>query len=96
MCPIPPGITEVEEMSRKDRIEKILRKHLSVTHLEVLDDSGRHANHAGNPGGKETHLKLVIEAEELKNLSPVQRHRVIHKLLKEEFETGLHALSIST
>lgn len=81
-------------MDRKENIQtklSVLNPHF----LEIVDESALHAGHAGNPNGNaESHFAIKIAAEELKNLSFVKQHRIINNLLKEEFNSGLHALSI--
>ena len=82
-------------MNRKENIQtklSVLNPHF----LEIVDESTLHAGHAGNPNGNaESHFAIKIAAKELDNLSLVKQHRIINNLLKEEFDNGLHALSIS-
>lgn len=81
-------------MSRKSSIEKKLSV-LSPHMLNVINESAKHAGHSGNPdGGDDTHFTIIISADELDSLSKVGQHRIINNLLKDEFDTGLHALSI--
>lgn len=64
--------------------------------LEIVDESARHVGHAGNQNiHEESHFAIKIATKELDNLSLVKQHRVINDLLKEEFNNGLHALSIN-
>ncbi|WP_133138981.1 BolA family protein [Legionella genomosp. 1] len=77
-------------MNRKTRIESILNRELPVYLMEVLDESSQH--HV--PEGAETHFKLVLVSDSFKGQSRVARHRLINKLLAEEFSQGLHALSM--
>jgi BolA protein len=62
--------------------------------LEVVDDSGRHAGHAGAREGGESHFSVVIVSSAFQGLSRVERQRRGNAALKEAFEGGLHALSI--
>ena len=63
--------------------------------LEITDDSHHHAGHAGNPSGdEESHFAIKIAAKELEGLSMIKQHRIINNILKDEFDNGLHALSI--
>lgn len=81
-------------MSRKETIETKLSV-LNLHFLEVIDESSLHAGHIGNPNGNaESHFAIEINAKELDGLSPIKQHRTINKLLKDEFASGLHALSI--
>jgi len=62
--------------------------------LEVVDDSARHAGHAGARKGGETHFNLVIVTPAFAGLSMVQRQRLIYTLLADELEGRVHALSV--
>lgn len=75
----------------------ILNNAFAPTHLEIEDESGRHAGHAGRnnlPNG-ETHYHITMSANTLKGQSRVARARAVHEALAEEFKTGLHALSLT-
>lgn len=41
-----------------------------------------------------THFNLRVVSKDFEGKSMVKRHRLTYDLLKEELETGLHALSI--
>lgn len=53
-----------------------------------------HAGHAGERPGGETHYHLVMHADGFEGLSRVARQRLVYDALREEFDTGLHALSL--
>ncbi|MBL8542218.1 MAG: BolA family transcriptional regulator [Hyphomonadaceae bacterium] len=62
--------------------------------LELEDESARHAGHAGARPGGETHYRLRMVAQAFDGLSRVARQRLVYGALREEFDTGLHALSL--
>jgi BolA protein len=62
--------------------------------LEIVDDSARHAGHAGSRPGGETHFNLVIVAAAFEGLGRVERQRRINRVLAEELAGPVHALSI--
>ena len=62
--------------------------------LEIVDDSARHAGHAGSRPGGETHFHLVIVAAAFEGLSRVERQRRINRVLAEELAGPVHALSV--
>ena len=62
--------------------------------LEVVDESDRHAGHAGASPAGETHFRVAIVAAAFEGMNRVSRHRAVTSALATEFETGLHALSI--
>jgi len=71
-----------------------LTEALAPTFLEVVDDSSRHAGHAGAQPGGETHFNLVIEAAAFEGLSKVARQRIVYRILSDELASTLHALSV--
>lgn len=81
-------------MNRKNRIESKLQAALNPIDLQIFDESHKHAGHEGMQPEGESHYRLFIISPAFKALSRVARQRKIYALLQEEFETGLHALSI--
>ena len=77
-------------MSRSQRIYDALSHALTPATLIIEDESSQH--HV--PVGSETHFKLIIVATSFEALNRVERHRKVTSLLKDEFVTGLHALSL--
>ena len=75
-------------------IEKKLAEAFQPTRLEVVDDSARHAGHAGAQPGGESHFNVVIVAPSFEGQSRIQRQRSIHTALSEELAGPVHALSI--
>ncbi len=85
---MPAGVAP----SRKERIDGALRDQLNVNHLEIINESAQHAGHYSGDG--ETHWRLFLVSTDFEGLSRLQRHQKINELLKEEFERGLHALTL--
>ncbi len=81
-------------MIRSERIHNTLTKTFAPSDLEVVDDSHKHAGHAGAQPGGETHYTVHIVSAAFEGLSRVAMQRAVMEALKPEFETGLHALSI--
>ena len=81
-------------MIRSERIRDILTETFSPSALEVIDDSHKHAGHAGASPEGETHYTIKITSPNFAGQSRVTTQRAILAALKPEFETGLHALSI--
>ena len=61
--------------------------------LEVVDDSARHAGHAGARDGR-GHFNVDIVSDAFAGLSPIARHRAVYAALGEMMTTDIHALSI--
>jgi BolA family transcriptional regulator, general stress-responsive regulator len=79
---------------RAARIEAALRGAFAPTALEIVDESARHAGHAGARPEGETHYAVRIEAPAFAGMGRVERSRAVHAVLAEEFAQGLHALSL--
>ncbi|MDA0367091.1 MAG: BolA family transcriptional regulator [Proteobacteria bacterium] len=62
--------------------------------VDLIDESASHHGHAGWREGGETHFSLTIVAAGFVGKTRVQRQRMVLGALKEEFEAGLHALTI--
>lgn len=76
-------------MTRHQRIHDILTTKLSSSTLLIEDESHKHQR-----PGVETHFKIIMVSSRFKALTRIARHRLINELLKDEFTTGLHALSL--
>jgi len=81
-------------MGTVERIRNDLTTALQPSRLEVIDESGLHAGHAGAVPGKTTHVRVVVEAEAFRGKSRIDSHRMVNELLKSEIAAGLHALAI--
>lgn len=81
-------------MSVRDAIVEKLSVKFAPTHLEVIDESARHAGHAGARPEGESHFRIRVASERLKGLTRVAQHREINAALAAEFAAGLHALAI--
>ncbi|KGP62738.1 regulator of murein genes BolA [Legionella norrlandica] len=77
-------------MSRKQRIEEKLISELSPVFLTVEDESINH--HV--PKDAETHFRIIAVSKCFNDLTRVNRHKLVNRLMKEEFNLGLHALSM--
>ncbi|MEL7540815.1 MAG: BolA family protein [Pseudomonadota bacterium] len=71
-----------------------LTKVFAPSALDVIDDSHKHAGHAGAQPEGETHYTVKIVSTAFEGLSRVAVQRAVMDALKEEFDSGLHALSI--
>ncbi|HME26541.1 MAG TPA: BolA family protein [Acetobacteraceae bacterium] len=80
--------------SRAARLEAVLTQAFSPVLLRVVDDSARHAGHAGAQPGGETHYNVLLVSEVFRGMGRVARSRVVHDALAAEFAGGMHALSL--
>jgi stress-induced morphogen len=76
----------------KQRIEDKLTNKLAPQTLIVENESKNHSV----PKGSETHFKVTVVSAAFKGLGRVERHRLVHEILKEELAGGVHALTITS
>lgn len=81
-------------MRMQDTITRKLSDAFAPQRLDVVDDSARHAGHAGHRPEGETHFNVHIVSQAFKGKSRIERHRMIHAVLAEELKTTVHALAI--
>ena len=81
-------------MNRKGRIINILSNYFTDSAIEVIDNSIEHSGHNSFDGKQESHFKIFFKSNCRNSLSRLEIHRKINYLLKDEFNTGLHALEI--
>ncbi|WP_115046530.1 BolA family protein [Xanthomonas arboricola] len=80
-------------MSRVERIRAALQSALAPTELEVVDDSHRHAGHAGARDGR-GHFNVRVVSAAFAGKPPLARHRAVYAAVGEMMQTDIHALSI--
>ena len=78
----------------RDRIIAKLTAKFSPQKLEVIDDSARHAGHAGADPRGESHFRVLIISEAFTKMPRVERHRMVFMALERELTDRIHALEI--
>lgn len=81
-------------MSVARQIEMFLTEQLAPARLEIIDDSAKHAGHAGASPAGESHFTVRIVSEAFAGKNAVARHRMVYAALKPLLDAGLHALAI--
>lgn len=84
-----------------DTIKAKLIKSFNPSHLDVIDESYKHAGHAGaaahaadNPNSGESHFHVVITSEAFDGMSRLARHRAVMDALGDLMQSKVHALSV--
>ena len=62
--------------------------------LDIVDDSAKHAGHAGAAIGG-GHYELTIVSKQFAGKPQVARHRLIYQALGDMMQRQIHALSIT-
>jgi BolA protein len=83
-------------MKFENRIRDKLTRALAPERLEIVNDSHKHAGHAGDNGTGESHFAVGIVSAAFAGKSRVERHRMVNAALAEELRDGVHALALKT
>ncbi len=81
-------------------IKEKLTKNFNPVHLEVIDESSKHAGHTGaaqhaeKHGSGESHFHVVIVSESFEGMGLLARHRAVMDVLANEMNEKVHALSL--
>lgn len=79
--------------TRTDLIRERLTAALSPRQVEIVDESHKHAGHAGARSGG-GHFAVTIVADAFAGKSLLQRHRMVYDALGDAMHTEIHALSL--
>ena len=78
---------------RHERLTQRLQQGLEPDHLEVIDDSHRHAGHAGAADGR-GHFTVLVVSQRFEGLGTLKRHKLVYEVVGDMMTTDIHALSI--
>jgi len=79
-----------------DSIRRKLTEGLRASRLDIVDDSHRHAGHAGARLEGESHFTVTVVSSAFAGQSRVARQRLVYGLLATDLATDVHALSLVT
>lgn len=74
------------------QLRMALEQALAPHSLEIIDDSARHAGHAGARSGG--HFRVTLVAEAFRGRSRLERHRLVYQAVAPLMQGGVHALNI--
>jgi BolA protein len=77
-----------------ESLQRKLTAAFAPDHLEIDDDSARHAGHAGSRPGGESHFNVVIRSAAFEGVGRVARQRMVYAALADELAGPVHALSV--
>ena len=83
-------------MTVAETIAKKLTDRFAPARLDIVDDSARHAGHAGARPGGETHFTVTVVSAAFAGLGRVARQRLVYETLAAELTGGVHALALRT
>ena len=82
-------------MTTAELIEERLAARFAPVHLEIHDESARHAGHPGAASGG-GHFRLVLVARAFEGLSRIEQQRLVHAALADLMRERIHALTMRT
>ncbi len=74
-------------------IRRSLEAAFAPEELEIVDDSRRHAGHAGARDGR-GHFQVRILSRQFSGKRTVERHRMVYAALGSLMQTDIHALGL--
>jgi BolA protein len=77
-------------------IRSRLTEALAPQQLDIIDESHRHAGHAGAREGGESHFRVEIVSAAFSGLNRVARQRLVYAALAAELKSDIHALALKT
>lgn len=80
-------------MNIENEIEDRLTRAFLPTALQVVNESHRHAGHAGDDGSGESHFAILIRAKSLAAMTRVARHRAVQAALGD-LNQRVHAIAL--
>ena len=79
-------------MEIENIITKKIKEKIDPFYFKLINFSEQHRNHKSNDRGDNSHIKLIIAAEDFNNKNKISRERIIHQILNEELRHHIHAL----
>jgi len=81
-------------MERTAMIRERLTRALQPLELEIIDESAKHAGHAGAASGG-GHFIVSIVSPVFEDKTLIQRHRLVYDAVGDIMHSEIHALSIN-
>lgn len=78
---------------RENMIRERLTEVFTPQLLNIIDESHKHAGHAGARGGG-GHFVVEIVSDAFQDKTLIQRHRLVYDAMGDAMQSEIHALSI--
>ena len=79
-------------MNISEKISHLIEQEIDVNKIQIMDESYKHANHQKDTKGG--HFKLFIVSDVFIDMSLLDRHKLIYKILDKMMKVEIHALSM--
>ena len=84
-------------MKIDDKILENLKRNFPHANIELINESYKHAGHAGDNGTGQTHYKVEVISDVFEGLSRLASQKMVMTVLKPLMgDGGIHALSLKT
>lgn len=83
-------------MKVAEAIRTKLTDALAPARLTIIDESDRHAGHAGARPEGETHFQVTVVSSAFEGKSRLERQRMVYGVLAAELADRVHALTVKT
>ena len=70
-------------------IFKKLNKYFHPSHLEVENNSHKHATHSQSPNTGNSHFRVTIKSKKLEKMTRLEGQREVYKVLGKELKTNI-------
>ena len=81
-------------MNLVHEIKSRLKKTMTIDHLTIMDDTGKHLRHKHYDGGK--HFQIIIVSSTFEGISLLDRHKLVYQALDGMIKNEIHALGLKT
>ncbi len=75
----------------QQQLQAKLQTAFQPSHLEIINESHRHAKRAAN-----SHFHITLVSHAFEGQSLLARHRAVNKVLAEELAGEIHAITLNT
>ncbi len=76
-----------------EQIRKKINNELETQNITLIDNSRFHNKHKSFDPSK-SHIKIIIQSDDLKKMSKIEAHKKIFSILRDEMKNKIHALQI--
>jgi BolA family transcriptional regulator, general stress-responsive regulator len=74
------------------QIRSAIVRELAPTSIDIVDDSARHAGHAGAREGG--HFRVTLVSRAFQGRAQLERHRLVYAAVAPLMGRGIHALNV--
>ena len=77
----------------QNKILQLIQSKLNIEYIDIKDLTSKHKTHKHYDQGG--HYTLIVVSDDFKNISLLERHKIIYNILNGMLKNEIHALSIT-